>query len=207
MRTLTDLATHLNFRGRSRRYAGSVPPPLVLLTDARRLPDPLPVVARLPPGSLVILRHYDWPERACLAAALARLCRARRLRLLVAGDVALAIALGTGLHLAEGLVPHAPAKLRLRHRKRPDLPLTAAAHGRMALWRAGRLGVDAAFLAPVFPTLSHPGKPSLGLRAFRRLVRQTTSEVYALGGVTAATVTKLVASGACGIATVGGLGR
>lgn len=207
MRTLADLASHLNFSGRSRQRAGSLLPRLALLTDARRLTDPFPAVAGLPPGSLVILRHYDWPERTLLATRLARLCRARRLRLLVAGDIDLAIALGAGLHLAEGLMPGASARLRLRHRKRPDLLLTAAAHGRAALLRAGRLGVDAAFLAPVFPTLSHPGKPGLGLLAFRRLVRPTTPGVYALGGVTARTVSGLVGSGAIGIATVSGFER
>ncbi len=209
MRTLTDLARHLNLRGRSPWPTKLRPPPLALLTDEGRMIDPLPVVAALPPGSLVILRHYAWPERPWLAARLAALCRARRLRFSVAGDIDLAIALGAGLHLPEGLVPGASAKLRLRHRKRPDLLLTAAAHDRRALRRADRLGVDAALLAPVFPTLSHPGKPSLGLLAFRRLVRRTGRDVhvYALGGVTARTISGLIGSGASGVATVGGLPR
>jgi thiamine-phosphate pyrophosphorylase len=177
------------------------------LTDDLRLSDPLPTVIRLPHGSLVILRHYDWPERAALARRLAKLCRARRLRFLVAGDIELAIAVGAGVHLAEGLVRKAPVKLRMRHRKRPDLLLTAAAHSRLALQSASRLGVDIALLSPVFPTLSHPGRPSLGLLVFRRLVRETSLAVFALGGISARTAPSLVGSGAVGVATIGGLGQ
>jgi thiamine-phosphate pyrophosphorylase len=197
------LARHLKFQGRTGPVCAL--PPLALLTDTRRLADPLPTMARLPPGSLVVLRHYDWPERAALAARMAKACRARRLCLVVGGDVDLAVALGVGLHLPEGMVPGAPVKLRLRHRKRPGLILSAAAHSRMALTRARRLGVDAAFLSPVFSTLSHPGKRGLGLLTLRRLTRGAPIAIYALGGVTARTVCALAGSGIAGIATVGGL--
>lgn len=201
MRTLTDLAIHLNL---ATRRAGF--PALALLTDTRRLPDPLPVIARLPPGSWVVLRHYDSPERLALGRQLAQACRQKRLRLLVAGDFPLAMELGAGLHLPEALAARASARIRLWHKK-PGRPLTVAAHGRQALVRAARLAADAALLAPVFPTLSHPGQPSLGTLAFRRLVRGARLPVYALGGVTVATIGRLRGSGTVGIATVGGLGR
>ena len=52
-------------------------PPLILMTDSRRLPDPLAAVDRLAPGSAILLRHYDAPDREALAMKLARACRRR----------------------------------------------------------------------------------------------------------------------------------
>ena len=84
--TLTELATRLN----SRHPGGGKLPPILLLTDGVRLPDPLPAAATLPRGAGVILRHYDDPDRPALARELASLCRHRGLRLLIAGDGPLA---------------------------------------------------------------------------------------------------------------------
>src|SRR5206468_2169139 len=116
--TLVELSRRLN----ARRL-----PPLLLLTDARRLTDPLPAAARLPRGAGVVLRHYGEPGRAALAARLARLARARGLKLIVAGDLALARAVGAhGLHLPE----RAPRPPGARPR---GFLLTVAAHSLPAL--------------------------------------------------------------------------
>lgn len=203
MRTLADLAMHLNFRGTA-PPGGNRLPPIILLTDDLRLADPFPAVARLPAGSLVILRHYQAKNRADLALRLSRLCRARRLRLVIAADFRLAVALGCGLHLPEGMaVGSILARQRLWHRKR-GLPLTVAAHGRRGLGAAGRAGADAALLSPVFPTPSHPGAASLGLLTFRSLAQASKCAVFGLGGLTPATAPFLVGSGAVGIAAIGG---
>jgi thiamine-phosphate pyrophosphorylase len=195
------LARHLNFAGRRPGCPGLSP--ICLVTDEQRLPDPLPAATRLPPGSLVILRHYTDPERDRLAERLAALCRSRRLRLLIAGDWRLARTVGAGLHLAEGLLPAMPVAARL-HRRQSGQLLTVAAHGRNGLARAAQAGADAALLSPVFPTRSHPGQAGLGRCAFRRLVHQARLPVYALGGVTVATVLGLVRSKAQGVAAIGG---
>ncbi|PKU21785.1 thiamine phosphate synthase [Telmatospirillum siberiense] len=205
MRTLTDLARHLNFGGGRYARRSARLPPIILVTDDVRLPDPLAAAARLPFGSVVIYRHYQAPDRAVLAARLAKLCKARRLHLLIAGDFGLAVRLNCGLHLPEGLAACVPVRVRLWHRRRHPM-LTAAAHGRKGLLKAARLKATAALLSPVFPTLSHPGEASLGLLGFRRLVHRTAINVYGLGGITVATVTRLVGSGAAGIAAIGGLG-
>lgn len=175
---------------------------LVLVTDDRRLPDPLAAAARLPPGSLVILRCRDTDRRRILGLALRRLCRLRRLALLIAGDFDLALSLSAGLHLPEAMLRHPCPRLRLWHRR--GRPLTAAAHGRNALVAARRLGVDAALLAPVFATASHPGQPVLGPLLFRRLLRTARLPVYALGGITGRTVNRLRGSRAAGVAAVEG---
>lgn len=196
MTTVANMARRLN----SRHPAGRRLPPLILITDAARLPDPLAAAARLPAGAAVILRDYDAPDRADLARALAQMCRTRRLRLLVAADATLAHRVGAdGVHLPEDLVPRMP-------RRWPrDWLVTAAAHSPAALWRARRAGADAALLSPVFPTASHPGAPALGALRFAAWANEMPLPVYALGGVNAGTARRLTGRGAVGLAGIGGM--
>ncbi len=180
-------------------------PRLLLVTDGLRLPDPLPVAGALPRGAGILLRHYDSAGRRSLAIRLAQLARRRRLVLLVAGDWRLAAAIGAaGLHLPEGLLRSgrlAPALGWARRRRRL---VTAACHSQAALAAAGKLGVRAALLSPVFATRSHPGAPSLGPLRFAAWCRSAPLPVYALGGVTGRSARRLAGSGACGLAAVGG---
>lgn len=188
---------------RLNRRSGRGGPWLALLTDLPRLPDPRPLLPRLPPGALVILRHPDPALRAGLAAATLPACRARRLRLVIADDFALAVRHRAGLHLPERAARTAGA--RVRRWQRAGGPLTVAAHSRLALVRARGLGADAALLSPVFPTLGHGHARSLGLHAFRRLTRRAALPVLALGGVDRSAVRPLLSSRAAGIAAVGGI--
>src|SRR5512139_415564 len=127
-------------------------PPLILMTDDERLPDPVRAARALPRGSMVIVRARDRGRRRSLAQALRPLAQARSLFLFIAGDVALALALGAdGVHLPEVRIGEA-AGLRARHR----LLITASAHSFASLRRAAF--VDALLLSPVFPTASHPGR-------------------------------------------------
>jgi thiamine-phosphate pyrophosphorylase len=169
-------------RAVSHRDGGSVPP-LWLFTDARRLPDPRPAVARLPPGLAgVVLRHDGDPGRAALGRELARLCRARRLVLVVAGDVRLAAALRAGVHLRGGQWP-GPARVRGFR--------TSYAHTVPDLRRAWRAGARLVFLSPLFPTASHPGAPALGPARWARMARVVPVAAAALGGVDAAKLRRL----------------
>ena len=181
-------------------------PPLILMTDSRRLADPERAVPRLPAGAAVILRHRDPVRRATLAALLIGPCRARGVRLLIAGDARLAAAVGAdGLHLPEAMARRGPGAWSMW--QRPDWLITAAAHGPAALCRAARAGAHGALLSPVFPTASHPGAAALGPLRFARLVRESPLPVYALGGIDNATARRLILSGAAGFAGIGGLLR
>ena len=71
--------------------------------------------------------------------------------------------------------------------------------------RGGRAGADAVLLGPVFETASHPGGRTIGPLRFALWCRRSRVAVYALGGVTAATAKRLIASGAAGIAGIGAL--
>jgi len=200
MATLADLSLILNLRCR-RRIKGRRPPPLILLTDEARLPDPLAIAGKLPAGSLVILRHYDAAHRETLGIKLAKLCRAKRLTLLVAGDPVLAQKLKVGLHLPEYWLKKPLPAIRLIGKRQL---LTAACHSRTAMIRARTAGAKALLLSPVLPTQSHPGAKGLGILGFRRLVRRCSLPVYALGGVNAQTIGLLTGSGAAGAAGIGG---
>lgn len=197
MSNLAKVARRLNARhGAARRL-----PPLVLPTDAVRLPNPAPAVARLPRGTIVIVRHSDDGARAALARDLLPICRRRGLRLLIAGDWRLALRLGAdGLHL-----PEAMARQARRWRRRPSWLVTAAAHSRPAMRRAAQAGADAVLLSPVFPTASHPGRGALGPVRFAALAVRQPLAVYALGGITEVTAPRLLGTGAVGIAAIGGL--
>lgn len=181
-------------------------PALLLMTDQRRLSEPLAAVRRLPRrAAAVILRDYDAADRAALAAALQPVCRRCGVLLLIAGDWRLAAAIGAdGLHLPEWQVQRRllPPPLFRRH-----WLITAAAHSPAAVHGAAALGVDALLVSPVFSTASHPGTVVLGPIRFARFVRFSPVPVYALGGITPATGVRLAGSGAAGFAGIGGLSR
>ena len=168
--------------GRSVARRGRVPP-LWLFTDARRLPDPLPSIARLPVGLAgVVFRHDNVPDRARLCRDVARICRMRRLVLVVAGDVRLAAAVRAGVHLRGGRWPGPVRRRGL---------ITSSAHDFPDLHRAARAGANLAFLSPVFPTPSHPNAPSLGLARWSRLARAARIEAAALGGIDGVSIRRL----------------
>lgn len=192
---LAELAKRLN----SENARGLGLPPLLLLTDARRLPDPAGAAAHLPRGSAVILRDYDMAERAQLAGRLAYVARRRGLKLLIAGDAHLAIRVGAaGIHLPEARAGEAR---RWRHRR--QWLITVAAHSREALQHGAMCGADAALLSPVFPTASHPDRQPLGAEQFNLLAAEATLPVYALGGIDRHNAVRLLSGRAAGIAAIG----
>ena len=177
------------------RMAGQLPP-LVLMTDDDRLPDPLAAAAALPKGAMVIVRARDSGRRAELARALLALSRRRDLFVLIADDPALAAALGAdGLHLPQSKARDA-AHWRALH---PRWIISAAAHGPRAL----HVPVDLIFLSAVFPTRSHPDRVSLGAVRANALARASLVPVYALGGIESHNAALL--SGFAGLAAVGAL--
>jgi len=182
-------------------------PALLLVTDQRRLADPLPAAARLPTGAGILLRHYEAPDRSILAGRLAKLARRHRLVLLVAADWRLAAATGAGgIHLPEGLLRSGRLSPLLGWARKRHRLVTAACHDQAALALARRLKLSVALLSPVFATASHPGTKALGPLRFTAWCGQAGLPVLALGGITAITARRLRSSGAVGLAAVGALG-
>ena len=191
---MTLFNTALRINASVRRRAPGLPA-LFFVTDALRIPDPVPIAQTLPRGTGIILRHYDVPERAALARRLAALARSRGLVLLIAADPRLARA----VH-AQGV--HWPEMLMHRARRPHSGLVTVAAHDAKALIRARSVGADAALLSPVFATRSGAHKHPLGPLRFAALARMSPVPVYALGGISESSARRLLHSGAAGLAAV-----
>lgn len=182
---------------RARRGRGEWPA-LWLFTDAVRLPDPLPAAGALPRGSAgVVFRHDGTPGREALGRALARICRERRLVLLVAGDARLAIRLRAGLHLRRGRRP-APLPRLAR-------VASSSAHDRAEAARARRAGAAIAFVSSAFPTASHPGARALGPLRWAVVARASGLPAFALGGIDGETIRLLPRNLCAGAAAIGAL--
>ena len=180
------------------RRPGTGLPTLWLFTDAARLPDPRAAIARLPKRIAgVVLRHDSDPGRAALGRDLARICRIRRLTLVVAGDVRLAARLGAGVHLRGG---RWSGPLRRRG------IVTSSAHSRQDLRRAARNGANVVFLSPAFATASHPGAPSLGACRWAALAARSAVPVAALGGIDGQTIRRLPRAVCDAAGAIGALG-
>jgi thiamine-phosphate pyrophosphorylase len=176
-------------------------PPLILVTDPERTPDPVALAGRLPRGCGVIFRGFGRKGADQTARRLAAVARRRGLELLIGAD-ALRVA-GAGVHLPERMA-HRAAALK---RARPGRLVTVAAHSEAALVRARRAGADAALLSTVFDSRSPSAGRPLGPARFAALVRQAGLPVYALGGVATKNAPRLLGSGAAGLAMVEGLAR
>lgn len=174
--------------------AGSPLPPLILMTDDERLPDPVAAAGALPHGSLVIARSRTAARLHDLVYALREVARCKGLFLSVAGDAALARAVNAdGIHLPQARIGEAAGL--------SGFLVTASAHSLGAVRRAG--AIDALILSPVFATASHPERPALGLMRANRIAAEAPVPVYALGGVTAENAARL--HGFWGIAAIGAL--
>jgi thiamine-phosphate pyrophosphorylase len=195
-RGLARAAARLNAQG---RHAGRIPS-LILMTDDRRLEDPSAAACLLPRGSAVIVRSRSGPQRAQLAAEFIALARHRSLIVLVADDPQLAGQCGAdGLHL-----PESRAREALHWRAQcPRWLITAAVHSLRAAMHAQ--GADAVLLSPIFPTESHPGRPSLAPARANTIARRLTLPVYALGGVDWRNAKLIAGRNYAGIAAIAGL--
>lgn len=180
-------------------------PPLLAFTDPLRSGDLAAVVAALPRGAALVFRAFGAADRLVQARWLAGLCRRRGVRLLIGADASLAKAVrADGVHLPERALRRGAARPSRWPRR---WVVTAAAHGPSALARAQRSGVHAAVLSPVFPSRSSSAAAPIGARRARKWALQAGLPVYALGGVTTRTVTRLPRGVFAGVAAVDGLIR
>ena len=209
-RTLWDAATALNQQWRAKQpvarggrtvsrigdQPGLVLPPLLFMTDPQRTPEPWTTAAALPARACVVFRHFGSSDAAATAERLRDVTRRAGVILLIGQDADLAERVGAdGVHLPERDLGRAP-DLR---RHWPHWLLTGACHGEPNETD----GLDALVMSPVFPAGgASAARAPLGVEAFTARVGKSPLPVYALGGITAANVIQVAASGACGIAGV-----
>lgn len=137
---------------------------------------------------------------AALCQRAAHLCQGAGAQVLVNHDVALASALGTGVHLRA----HQLADMAARPLP-PGTPVAASCHTLEDLHHAARLHCDFAVLGPVRPTATHPDAEGIGWDAFAALREETALPLYAIGGLSSADIPQARAHGAQGIAAIRGL--
>lgn len=194
---LVRMAAALNARNaRGRRL-----PPIILMTDDARAVDWAGAARALPVGCAVVVRHRDAGRREELARRLRPLCSARRVKLLIADDPGLALRVrADGVHLPQRRASKI-ATLKALH---PHWLVTAAAHDERSADAAARSGADGVLIAPVFPTASHRGRESLGVLRLAAIASRARRAAYALGGIDAKTIARLMATPLCGVALIGG---
>lgn len=197
MDNVAKLASRLNWRRPDHAHL----PRFFLFTDQVRLPDPTPLLHRLPKGAAIVLRHKDAGKLEALARRIVPLAHQLGLKVLIAGDVRIALRLRCdGVHLSQRQARRGP--LRIQYFK-PGFLVTAAAHDGMSLRGAAKAGAQAVMLSPAFATDSHPSTKPLGLLRFSRLTSLGDCAVIALGGVTPPSAKRLSLSPAFGIAAIG----
>lgn len=177
--------------------------PLILMTDPKRLPDPLIAAQNLPEGAAIIYRHFGEDNRQNLAQQLRQITFARRQQFLVGHDPELAAAVGAdGVHFRRGANTALPALWR---RRCPDWIITMAGLKNGKAY-AGKLSVlDALFVSSVFPSTSPSAGEPIGTKGLRSACKTHDVPVIALGGINSANAAQLVGTGAAGLAGISGI--
>jgi len=182
-----------------RTARGRTLPGLLFFTDPQRIPNPEAVAERLPAGAGIVYRAFDAEDAVERGRRLRTIATERGLLLLVGAHPSLAEGIrADGLHLPERLSVDIP-RLRAEYTR---WLITVAAHDRNALAAAERAGADAVVVSPIFPSNSPSAGEPLGVESLKILVATTPLPVYALGGIRARTVSRLIGSGIVGIAAV-----
>ncbi|MEM8559902.1 MAG: thiamine phosphate synthase [Bacteroidota bacterium] len=87
----------------------------------------------------------------------------------------------------------------------PDALIGYSAHSADEARQAEAAGGDYLLFSPIFPTSSKPGHPGVGLDALRAVCAAVAVPVFALGGLTPASVPACLNAGAHGVAVLSGI--
>ncbi|WP_033074297.1 thiamine phosphate synthase [Sphingopyxis sp. MWB1] len=165
------------------------PPRRWLISDPRLDPGVERLLAFVPPGSAILVRHDALPPRARwrLFRRLAACARLRRLTLWLAGTAHQAARWGAdGVYLRQHDAGQAVQARRL------GLKIAMPVHDQAEARRAARAQADVLFISPLYPTRSHPGIAPLSTAGWLRLARLAGGQPIALGGMTAARAHRLM---------------
>jgi thiamine-phosphate pyrophosphorylase len=174
---------------------------LLVFTDPARTPDPAALASRLPPGAALVYRAFGAADAEVVGRRLLKIVRARRARLLIGADAALAALIGAdGVHLPE----RCAFRARRLKAQRPAWLVTTAAHSGWAARRAWAAGADAAVVSAVFPSRSPSAGRPIGAPRLAQIARQAGLPVYGLGGVNDRTAGQLKDLPLGGLAAVEG---
>jgi len=152
---------------------------------------------------LIQLRAPELSEQAysLVAEKLLKLCQPYGAKLLVNGDVELAMKLG-----ADGVQLN--SKRLMQQKERPlseDFLIGASCHTLQEIEQANHIDADFLLLSPVKTTATHPDTEPLGWSKFEQLIQYTNHPVFALGGMGKKDVETAWSYGGQGIAAINGL--
>lgn len=188
-------------------------PPLYLITDRKRFPEPAAGAAFHPDEGRALadalaagvgalqLREKDLDGRPLYERAVAflEIARERGVELLVNDRADVACAAGAdGVHLPEQGLPVVDARAVVG----PGMRIGCSVHGLEGIARAR--GADFVVFGPVYDTPSkRPYGPPQGLERLAEVCAASPLPVLAIGGITAARVAEVVGCGAAGVAVIG----
>ncbi len=176
---------------------------LLLMSDQQRLPGGMEIIAALPvnlaKNVAVIFRDYEVPNREALGQEWRRITKRQGMKLLVAGDAALAKHLqADGVHVPQWH-HHQAKELRA---KWPAHLLTASCHSEDDLAMLDGVGFDALLVSPVFPSTSHPGATAFTADSLAKITAAATTPIIGLGGINQYTHRQLKQTGLSGFAGI-----
>lgn len=150
---------------------------------------------------LVQIREKDLSGRNLerIVTKVLSLARGSATKILVNDRVDVALACGAaGVQLPSQGLPVASVRTICP----PGFIVGVSTHSLREALEASENGAHFVLFGPVFPTLSKPGAPPVGLEALADVVQQTPVPVYALGGITPERVREVAATGAAGVAGI-----
>jgi thiamine-phosphate pyrophosphorylase len=149
-------------------------------------------------AGLLQLRAKGWDARSIIEAGRA-IKAAVRVPLIINDRADLALAAGAnGVHLGQSDLPYAAARSILG----PKAIIGATAFIAQHFAALDPAIVDYAGTGPVYPTLTKPNKPVLGLVDFSALVHASPVPVVGIGGITADNAAPVITAGAAGVAVL-----
>jgi thiamine-phosphate pyrophosphorylase len=148
-------------------------------------------------------RDLSTGETLALTREIQSITAPRAVPLIVNDRVDLVLAMNVdGVHLRANSLP-VPVARRLVG---PDRLVGVSTHSIGEVEQANRDGADYVLFGPIFDTPSkRPFGPPLGLGMLGEVCRRSTIPVFAVGGVTSASVPDIKRAGAHGVAVIGAI--
>jgi len=177
--------------------------PYIFMTDPQRTPDAVAAARQIPEGATVIYRHFGAKGHRKTAKMLRHLTFERSQQFLIGHDPVLAIEVGAdGVHFRRDAAVIEPALWRTRC---PDWIITMAGLKGEQNYSGSLSVLDGLFLSSIFYSKSPSSGDPIGVERLSEVCAALGVPVIALGGINGRTATKLLGSGAAGVAGIDGL--
>jgi len=174
------------------------PCPPVLFTDRKKISNFEKVIENLPKNSAIIIREYDLnkKDREDFARKIVTFARPKGLKIIVGKDFSLARKIkADGIHFSDF------DKLPLQFLKKKSFPkkfiFSFACHSEKSFLKSHQFQPNLIFITPIFPTTSHAGTKTLGLKNLAKITFKKRNphyfapHIYALGGISSNNIKSL----------------